>query len=577
MSNLTESTQWKALQKHVKDMSDVHMRDLFKNNPNRFKQFSVGLNDILLDYSKNRITDVTFKLLMDLARHSQVESYRDKMYAGENLNCTESRPALHVALRNRSNTPVMVNGEDVMPQVNAVLARMRDFSERVRSGIFRGYNGRRIRSIVNIGIGGSDLGPQVVCEAMKPFAQRDLKVHFVSNADATHLVETLKHVEPETTLFVISSKTFTTQETLLNAHSARKWFVDLVGDEKAVAKHFVAVSTNLKATSEFGINPENVFEFWDWVGGRYSLWSAIGLSIALYIGMDHFEDLLQGAHEMDLHFKNTPPEKNMPVILAMLGIWYNNFFDAQSHGIMPYSQYLERLPAYLQQLDMESNGKTIDRQKQRVDYLTGPIIWGQSGTNGQHAFFQLLHQGTKPVPADFLIPALSQNPLGLHHRVLFSNCLAQTKALMLGKKYSEALQEMQDAGKTASEIEESIEHKVFEGNKPTNTIIFERLNPKTLGSIMAMYEHKVFVQGIVWNINSFDQWGVEYGKVLAGEIQQDLAQQGNVDKHDSSTNGLINYRKAIYFRGSKKKQDWVGWKIQGCSGLIARDLCTKQG
>ncbi|VAW63477.1 Glucose-6-phosphate isomerase [hydrothermal vent metagenome] len=555
MSNLTESKQWKALQKHFKDMSDVHMRDLFKNDPNRFKQFSVGLNDILLDYSKNRITDVTFKLLMDLARHSQVESYRDKMYAGENLNCTELRPALHVALRNRSNTPVMVNGEDVMPQVNAVLARMRDFSERVRSGKFRGYNGRRIRSIVNIGIGGSDLGPQVVCEAMKPFAQRDLKVHFVSNADATHLVETLKHVEPETTLFVISSKTFTTQETLLNAHSARKWFVDLVGDEKAVAKHFVAVSTNLKATSEFGINPENVFEFWDWVGGRYSLWSAIGLSIALYIGMDHFEDLLQGAHEMDLHFQSAPLEKNMPVILAMLGIWYNNFFDAQSHGIMPYSQYLERLPAYLQQLDMESNGKTIDRQKQRVNYLTGPIIWGQSGTNGQHAFFQLLHQGTKPVPADFLIPALSQNPLGLHHRVLFSNCLAQTKALMLGKKYSEALQEMKAAGKTSTEVEESIEHKVFEGNKPTNTIIFERLNPKTLGSIMAMYEHKVFVQGIVWNINSFDQWGVEYGKVLAGEIQQDLAQQGNVDEHDSSTNGLINYRKEVYFKSAKKKQD----------------------
>jgi len=555
MSNLTESKQWEALQEHLKDMSNVHMRDLFKNDTNRFKQFSVGFNDILLDYSKNRITDITFKLLMDLARQSQVEAYRDKMYAGENLNCTEQRPALHVALRNRSNTPVMVNGEDVMPQVNAVLAKMRDFSERVRSGKFRGYNGQRIRSIVNIGIGGSDLGPQVVCESMKPFAQRDLKVHFVSNADATHLVETLKHIEPETTLFVISSKTFTTQETLLNAHSARKWFVDLVGDEKAVAKHFVAVSTNLEATSKFGIDTNNVFEFWDWVGGRYSLWSAIGLSIALYIGMDHFEDLLQGAHEMDLHFKSAPLEKNMPVILAMLGIWYNNFFDAQSHAIMPYSQYLERLPAYLQQLDMESNGKTIDREKQRVNYLTGPIIWGQSGTNGQHAFFQLLHQGTKPVPADFLIPALSQNPLGLHHRVLFSNCLAQTKALMLGKKYSEALQEMKAAGKTSTEVEESIEHKVFEGNKPTNTIIFERLNPKTLGSIMAMYEHKVFVQGIVWNINSFDQWGVEYGKVLAGEIQQDLAQEGNVDAHDSSTNGLINYRKGVYFKDAGKKQD----------------------
>jgi glucose-6-phosphate isomerase len=549
MSNLTDSAEWKALKKHFKSMSHVHMRDLFEANPDRFKQFSVVLNDILIDYSKNRISNETFDLLMKLARHAQVEKSRDRMFAGENVNCTELRPALHIALRNRSNKPVLVNGKDVMPQVNAVLDKMRDFSEKVRTGHLRGYNGRRFRSIVNIGIGGSDLGPQVVCEAMKPFAQRGLKVHFVSNADATHLVETLKLVEPETTLFVVSSKTFTTQETLLNAHSARKWFVDLVGDEKAVAKHFVAVSSNLEATSQFGINPNLVFEFWDWVGGRYSLWSAIGLPIALYIGMDHFEDLLQGAHEMDQHFESAPLEQNMPVILAMLGIWYNNFFDAQSHAIMPYSQYLERLPAYLQQLDMESNGKTIDRQNQRVNYLTGPIIWGQSGTNGQHAFFQLLHQGTKPVPADFLIPALSQNPLGLHHRVLFSNCLAQTKALMLGKKYTEALKEMKVAGHSSEEIDEAIEHKVFEGNKPTNTIIFERLDPKTLGSIMAMYEHKVFVQGIVWNINSFDQWGVEYGKVLAGQIQQDLAKPGDIDKHDSSTNGLINYRKNVYFKG----------------------------
>ncbi|RDH81220.1 MAG: glucose-6-phosphate isomerase [endosymbiont of Galathealinum brachiosum] len=547
MSELTDSAEWKALKKHFNSMSHVHMRDLFDENPERFKQFSVGLNDILLDFSKNRITDETFKLLMDLASFSQVEQSRTHMFAGENMNCTEFRPALHIALRNRSNKPVMVDGKDVMPKINAVLAKMRDFSERVRSGQLRGYNGRRIRSIVNIGIGGSDLGPHVVCEAMKPFAQRDLKVHFVSNADATHLVETLKLVEPETTLFVISSKSFTTQETMLNAHSARRWFVDMVGNETAIAKHFVAVSTNLEATTKFGIDSENVFEFWDWVGGRYSLWSAIGLPIALYIGMDHFEAMLQGAHEMDQHFETAPLDQNMPVILAMLGIWYNNFFDAQSHAIMPYSQYLERLPAYLQQLDMESNGKTIDRENQRVNYLTGPIIWGQSGTNGQHAFFQLLHQGTKPVPADFLIPALSQNPLGLHHRVLFSNCLAQTKALMLGKKYTEALEEMQAAGISPDEIDDAIEHKVFEGNKPTNTIIFERLDPKTLGSIMAMYEHKIFVQGIVWNINSFDQWGVEYGKVLAGEIQQDLAQPGDVSKHDSSTNGLVNYRKKVYF------------------------------
>jgi len=554
LSNLTNSAEWKALQDHFDEIKHLHMRDMFEADLGRFEQFSVGLNDILLDFSKNRITQETFRLLMNLARFADVERARDHMYAGENMNCTEYRPALHIALRNRSSTPVIVNGEDVMPGVNAVLERVRNFSERVRSGQWRGYNGRRITDIVNIGIGGSDLGPHVVCEAMKPYAQRGLKAHFVSNADATHLVETLKLVEPETTLFIISSKSFSTQETMLNAHSARKWFVDLVGNEKAVARHFVAVSTNVEATSEFGIDPDNVFEFWDWVGGRYSLWSAIGLPIAIYLGMDHFEELLEGAHEMDRHFAEAPLEENMPVILAMLGIWYNNFFDAQSHAIMPYSQYLERLPAYLQQLDMESNGKTIDRQSHRVDYLTGPIIWGQSGTNGQHAFFQLLHQGTKPVPADFLIPALSQNPLGLHHRVLFSNCLAQTKALMLGKKYVEALDEMKAAGCSKEEIDEVIEHKVFEGNKPTNTIIFKRLTPRTLGSIMAMYEHKVFVQGVVWNINSFDQWGVEYGKVLAGEIQQDFSQPGEVTGHDSSTNGLINFRKAHYFADIEKRR-----------------------
>jgi len=554
MSKLTDSAEWKALDKHFNEVCQIHMRDLFKADAQRFDKFSVNLDGLLLDYSKNRITDTTFTLLMDLARFSAVEKYRDRMFSGEDINCTEFRPALHVALRNRLNTPVMVDGEDVMPKVNAVLAKMRDFSDRVRSGEWRGYNGQRITDIVNIGIGGSDLGPHVVCEAMKPYAQRGLKAHFVSNADATHLVETLKQVEPETTLFIVSSKSFTTQETMLNAYSARKWFVDLVGDEKAVAKHFVAVSTNLEATSEFGIDADNVFEFWDWVGGRYSLWSAIGLPIAIYLGMDHFEDLLEGAHEMDRHFVEAPLEENMPVILAMLGIWYNNFFDAQSHAIMPYSQYLERLPAFLQQLDMESNGKTIDRQNQRVNYLTGPIIWGQSGTNGQHAFFQLLHQGTKPVPADFLIPALSQNPLGLHHRVLFSNCLAQTKALMLGKTYREALGEMKDADHTTEEIEEVIQHKVFEGNKPTNTIIFERLTPKVLGSIMAMYEHKVFVQGIVWDINSFDQWGVQYGKVLAGQIQEDLSRKENVDHHDSSTNGLINYRSSFYFKDVEAKK-----------------------
>ncbi|TNF36893.1 MAG: glucose-6-phosphate isomerase, partial [Gammaproteobacteria bacterium] len=477
MTDLTKSEVWKALKEHYAEIKDEHMRNMFAQDPARFDRFSCWMNDILLDYSKNRITEKTLSLLTRLARERNVETWRDRMFAGERINYTENRAVLHTALRNRANTPVMVDGENIMPKINAVLAKMRGFSDKVRSGEWRGYNGETIKSIVNIGIGGSDLGPHVVCESMKPYAQRGLRAYFVSNADPTHLVETLKLVKPESTLFIISSKTFTTQETMLNAHSARKWFVDLVGNEKAVARHFVAVSTNIEAAKVFGIDPNNVFEFWDWVGGRYSLWSAIGLPIALYLGMDHFEALLQGAHEMDRHFAETPLEHNMPVILALLGIWYNNFFEWQSHAIMPYSQYLERLPAYLQQLDMESNGKTIDRTGHRVDYLTGPIIWGEPGTNGQHAFFQLLHQGTKPVPADFLIAALSHNPLGLHQRVLVSNCFAQTKALMLGKRYTEALEEMKAKGMSQAQIEEVIQHKVFDGNKPTNTILFENLDP----------------------------------------------------------------------------------------------------
>jgi glucose-6-phosphate isomerase len=552
MTNLIQSAAWQALQTHYLDIRDVHMRDMFREDAQRFDKFSCRMNDLLLDYSKNRITDKTMALLMDLARQRGIEAWRDKMLAGEVINCTEHRSVLHTALRNRSEKPVFVDGQNVMLKVNAVLAQMRGFTDKVRSGEWRGYNGDTIKNIVNIGIGGSDLGPQLVCEAMKPYARRGMRAMFVSNADPTHLVETLKLVEPENTLFVISSKTFTTQETMLNAHSARKWFVDRVGDEKAVAKHFVAVSTNITAAKAFGIDPNNVFEFWDWVGGRYSLWSAIGLPIALFLGMDHFEQMLQGAYEMDRHFAETPLEKNFPVILALLGIWYNNFFEWQSHAIMPYSQYLQRLPAFLQQLDMESNGKTIDRTGHRVDYLTGPIIWGEAGTNGQHAFFQLLHQGTKPVPVDFLIPALNNNPLGLHQRVLVSNCLAQTKALMLGKRYVEAVAELKAQGLSKEGINEVVHHKVFEGNKPTNTLMFERLNPKALGSILAMYEHKVFVQGIIWNINSFDQWGVEYGKVLAGQIQKDLEQPGDVSHHDSSTNGLLNYRKRIYFEEVEK-------------------------
>jgi len=554
MKDIIESEEWLALQAHYEEIKDIHMRDMFAEDEERFDKFSSHLGDILLDYSKNRITDKTMSLLLNLARYVKVEEWRDNMMSGVAINSTENRSVLHTALRNRSNKPIRVNGRNVMPIVNEVLDHMRDFTEQVRSGEWRGYNGERIKSIINIGIGGSDLGPHVVCESMKPYAQRGLKVYFVSNADATHLVETLKDVEPESTLFVIASKTFTTQETMLNAFSARKWFLDLVGNEKAIEKHFVAVTTNIELATEFGINEANTFAFWDWVGGRYSLWSSVGLTIALYLGMDHFEALLEGAYEMDQHFLHTPLERNIPVILALLGVWYNNFFESQSHAIMPYSQYLERLPDYLQQLDMESNGKTIDRNNQRVNYLTGPIIWGQSGTNGQHAFFQLLHQGTKPVPADFLIPAISQNPLGLHHRVLFSNCLAQTKALMLGKRYTEAVEEMQAQGVDKKTIDDVIAHKVFDGNKPTNTIIFKKLTPKTLGSILAMYEHKVFVQGVIWNINSFDQWGVEYGKVLAGQIQKDLCEPGEISSHDSSTNGLINYRKSIYFDDLEKNK-----------------------
>ena len=551
-NNLTESKPWQALKQHFEDIQHVHMRQMFADDAERFNRFHIQLEDMLLDYSKNRITDETQGLLIDLAKHAGVEAWRDKMFNGEHINNTEDRAVMHVALRNRSNRPMQVDGRNVMPDINRVLQKMRGFTEQVRSGEWRGYNGERIKRIINIGIGGSDLGPLVVCESMKPYAQRGLQADFVSNADATHLIETLKHVEPESTLFVISSKTFTTQETMLNAHSARQWFLDLVGNEKAVAKHFVAVTNNVDAAVRFGVDESNIYQFWDWVGGRYSLWSAIGLPIALYLGMDHFEALLDGAHMMDNHFKTAPLEQNMPVILALLGIWYNNFFDAQSHGIMPYSQYLRRLPAFLQQLDMESNGKTIGRDGHHVEYLTGPIIWGEPGTNGQHAFFQLLHQGTKPVPADFLIPCLSQNPLGLHHRVLVSNCLAQTRALMQGKTVSEALAELEAQGLDKHTIDEVLPHKVFEGNKPTNTIMFEKLTPRTLGAIMAMYEHKVFVQGIIWNINSFDQMGVEYGKVLASEIQGELSENVPTDSYDSSTNALINYRKKIYYSEQEK-------------------------
>ncbi len=544
---ITDSVAWKQLEQHFQQIESLHMRDLFAANPDRFNDFHIRLDDILLDYSKNRITEETRQLLINLAKEADVEGWREKMFSGEHINVTEDRAVLHVALRNRSNEPMLLDGVDVMPEVNRVLKKIQLFSESVRSGSLRGYNGERFKSIINIGIGGSDLGPQVVCESMKPFAQRGLSAYFVSNADATHLLETLKQVEPESTLFIISSKSFSTQETMLNAESAKDWFLNLVGNDSAIAKHFVAVTNNIEAATDFGISTDNIYEIRDWVGGRYSLWSATGLPIALYLGMDHFEELLEGAHQMDQHFKTAPLEENMPVIMAMLGVWYNNFHQSQSHAVMPYSQYLRRLPAYLQQRDMESNGKTIDREGERVDYLTGPIIWGEPGTNGQHAFFQLLHQGTKPVPADFIVPCISQNPMGNHHRVLVANCFAQTRALMYGKTTSEALDQMREEGVPDDEINELFAHKVFDGNKPTNTIMFEKLTPKSLGSILALYEHKVFVQGIIWNINSFDQMGVEYGKELAGDIQGELSHWDETTNYDSSTNALINYRKDIYY------------------------------
>lgn len=545
MSKLTELPAWQALQSHFSEMKDLHMRDMFDQDESRFEKFSSQMDDILLDFSKNRMTDETFRLLCDLARESGVEGWRDQMFAGLEINISEYRPVLHTALRNRGNKPVFVDGEDVMPKINKVLQQMRYFSERVRGGHWRGYSGHLITDIINIGIGGSDLGPHVVCDAMKPYAQRGMNVHFVSNIDPTHLTEILKFVKPESTLFIVSSKTFTTQETMMNAQSARDWFVQMTGSEKAVAKHFVAVTSNLNAANEFGVLAENVFEFWDWVGGRYSLWSAIGLPIVLYLGMDRFEELLDGAYAMDEHFKNTPIEKNIPMVLALLGVWYNNFFDAQSHAVMAYNQYLRRLPAHLQQLDMESNGKTITRDGERVDYLTGPIIWGETGSNCQHAFFQLLHQGTKPVPADFLIPARSKDPLGEQHSVLVSHFLAQTRALMMGKTEAEARKELEETGVPEEKIREVLPHKIFEGNKPTNSIVFEKLDPHTMGALLAMYEHKVFVQGIVWNINSFDQWGVELGKQLAEDILPVLINREQTDDYDCSTDGLLDYCKSL--------------------------------
>ncbi|BBI99569.1 glucose-6-phosphate isomerase [Ferrigenium kumadai] len=541
MSRLIESPAWQALKAHQKVIEPLHMRQMFRDDPARFDKFSVQLNGLLFDYSKNRINAETVKLLLALASQAGLPGWIERLFSGDKVNSTERRAALHTALRTPQGIPVLVDGKDVMPDVHRVLGLMRSFSDAVRNGTHRGHTGKQITDIVNIGIGGSDLGPLMACEALKPYGSPNLRAHFVSNIDSTQLTETLKKLDAESTLFIVSSKSFTTQETLTNARSARVWLVERLGDEQAVARHFAAISTNLDATAKFGIDPRNVFEFWDWVGGRYSLWSAIGLPIALYIGMDNFEELLGGAHAMDEHFRNAPLEQNIPALMGLLGIWYGNFFGAGSHALFPYDQYLHRFPAYLQQLDMESNGKRVDRDGTPVDYDTGMVIWGELGTNGQHAFFQLIHQGTRMIPADFIAPLHSHNPLGEHHSLLLANCFAQTEALMLGKTVEEARVELEAQGLRGEALEALLQHKVFPGNKPTNTLLFDRLDPHTLGMLIALYEHKVFVQSVLWNINPFDQWGVELGKQLAGKILPELRDGSLASRHDASTRGLIQH------------------------------------
>lgn len=548
MSALTESAAWKALANHYAATRSLKMRDLFEADAGRFRELSLSYDDLLFDFSKNRVTGETIELLVTLAEQCQIPAFVGRLFAGDKLNFTENRSVLHIALRNRKNSPIVVDGENVMPKVNAVLAKMRDFTESVRQGSWKGYTGKEIRHIVNIGIGGSDLGPVMATEALRPYWKKELSVHFVSNVDGTDIAEKLRRVDPETTLFLVASKTFTTQETMTNARTARAWLVEKLGAQSAVRNHFVALSTNGKAVAEFGIDPNNMFEFWDWVGGRYSLWSAIGLSIACVIGMDKFEELLAGAHDIDEHFRTSPLRQNIPVIMALLGIWYANFYGAKSHAILPYDQYLHRFPAYLQQADMESNGKSVDRNGNKiVDYATGPILWGEPGTNGQHAFYQLIHQGTELIPADFIMPTQSQNPIGEHHTLLASNCFAQTEALMRGKTADEARAEVMRSGIAAARVEMLVPHKVFDGNRPTNTLLFTRLTPRTLGRLIALYEHKIFVQGIIWNVNSYDQWGVELGKQLANAILPELNSASEITGHDSSTNALINR-----FKSSRK-------------------------
>ena len=537
----TEKPAWQALQKHFEDIKDVHMRDMFDSDEKRFENFSLTFNDILFDFSKNRITGKTFDLLMELAGECDVEQWRDQMFNGELINHTEHRSVLHVALRNRSGGAVFADGEDIMPEVREELERTRKLANAIRSRDWRGATEQPITDVVNIGIGGSHLGPMMATEALQHYTLHDLKIHYVNNIDENHITQTLEKLKPETTLFIIASKSFTTQDTMVNAETAKAWLLSKISDEKLLTRHLIAVSANVKAAVAFGIGEENVFKMWDWVGGRYSLWSSIGLPIMIAIGPEKFEEFLQGAYEVDQHFRQAPLEKNIPVIMAMLGVWYNNFFNAESIAVLPYDQNLHRFPAYLQQADMESNGKAVDREGKPVDYSTGPILFGEIGIASQHAFYQLLHQGTKLVPADMLASIANKQCIARHHRALMSNVFAQAEALMKGKTEQEVIDELQQEGCSAEQIDQLLPYKVFPGNRPTNTFLYYTLNPKTLGSLIAMYEHKIFVQGVIWNLNSFDQWGVELGKKLAKAILEEINQGEAVTSHDVSTNGLINY------------------------------------
>jgi glucose-6-phosphate isomerase len=541
MSAPSDLPVWQELNAHHAVVANLHLRELFAADPERFATFSRRFGDLLVDFSKHRITGETLGLLIELARQAHVPAWIERMFAGEMINHTERRSVLHVALRNRSNRPIFVDGQDVMPGVNEVLEHMRKFADQIRRGKWRGQTGKRIRDVVNIGIGGSDLGPKMVCEALEPYGDPTLRMHFVSNVDGAHISHVLAECDPESTLFIVASKTFTTQETMTNAHTARAWLIKELGDEAAVAKHFVAVSTNAAGVAKFGIDTANMFEFWDWVGGRYSLWSAIGLPIMVYLGVDHFSELLDGAHEMDEHFRTAPLEENLPVILATLGVWYIDFFGAASQVTLVYDDYLRSLPDYLQQLDMESNGKTVDRDGHMVTVDTGPILWGGLGNNGQHAFYQLLHQGTHLVPADFLAPAHSPNPIGDHHPILLANCLAQAEALMVGKTEAQARAELEKQGLRGEALEQLLPYKVFPGNRPSTSLFYRRLTPQVLGSLLALYEHKVFAQGVIWNINSFDQWGVELGKQLANAILPELKGDRPAAGQDGSTLGLMEF------------------------------------